>query len=141
MKCKDIMKMNVECVTPQDDCQTAARRMRDRNVGFLPCCDDDMKPLGTLTDRDLAIRVCADDLQASACRIEEVMSTEVVTCGPEDDLSVAEDLMSKHQKSRIMVVEDEKLIGVISLSDIAEREPPEKAAETLKNVASREVRA
>ncbi len=140
MKCKDVMKMNVECLSPMDNCHQAAQRMRDLNVGFLPVCDEHMSPHGTLTDRDICTRVCAEDKTASQVRVTDVMSHTPVTCAPDDDLSAAEQLMSQHKKSRIMVVEGGKLIGIISLSDIAKHEPGDVAARTLKDIASRETR-
>ena len=59
MRCREIMKSDVECVEPRATVQDAARRMRDEEIGFLPVCDDSMKVLGTVTDRDLTIRVLA----------------------------------------------------------------------------------
>jgi len=141
MRCQDLMKKNLECASPQDTVQTAARRMRDTNIGFLPVCDQSKRVLGTVTDRDLAIRVLADGGPAST-RIEDVMTREVVCCGPEDDLKTAEGLMAKNQKSRIMCIDNNgKLVGIISLSDIAQHESGTGPAETLRQVTTREARA
>jgi CBS domain-containing protein len=141
MRCGDIMKRDVECVTPQQNVQEAARRMRDQGIGFLPVCDESRKVLGTVTDRDLAIRVLADARPATT-PAGDVFTHESVTCRPEDDLSKAEELMARHHKSRVMCVDGEgRLVGVISLSDIAQRERGSKAAETLREVSQREARA
>ena len=59
MKCEEVMKSDVTCVSPQDTAEEAACRMRDENVGFLPVCDESRMVLGTITDRDIAIRVVA----------------------------------------------------------------------------------
>lgn len=141
MRCEQIMKRDVECVSPQDTVHTAAKRMRDEEIGFLPVCEAGKKVLGTITDRDLAIRVLAE-ARAATTRIEDVMTHEVVACRPEDDLSKAEELMSKHRKSRMMCIDASgRLVGVISLSDIAQRESGAKASQTLRNVSEREARA
>ncbi len=140
MKCKDFMKTSFKCVLPSDDCHTAAKHMRDHNFGFLPVCNEHMEPVGTLTDRDICTRVCAEDKLASKTKVSDVMTQHVVSCSPEDDMSIAEDLMARHKKSRIMVVENGKVVGVISLSDVAERETQEKAGKTLKDIVSREIR-
>jgi CBS domain-containing protein len=141
MHCRDIMKRDVECVTPQTTAQDAARRMRDQGIGFLPVCDESRKVLGTVTDRDLTIRVLAD-ARAAATPSGEVLTRESVTCSPDDDLRQAEQLMASHHKSRIMCVDAEgRLVGVISLSDIAQREKGARAAETLREVSQREARA
>ena len=141
MRCEEIMKKDVECVSPQDTVQAAAKRMRDENIGFLPVCDQSKKVQGTITDRDLAIRVLADGRQATT-PVKDVMTREVVSVRPDEDLRKAEEQMSKNHKSRIMCVDQGgRLVGVISLSDIAQREDPGRAAQTLRNVSEREARA
>jgi CBS domain-containing protein len=141
MRTGEIMKRGVECVSPQDTVQGAARRMRDGNLGFLPVCDQSKKVIGTITDRDLTIRVLADG-RAVTTPISEVVTREVVACSPEDDLREAQELMAKHHKSRIMCVDaNGRLVGVISLSDIALRVDGAKAAQTLRQVSEREARA
>ncbi len=140
MRCKDVMKRDVECVSPQDTVQTAAKRMRDQNVGFLPICDSTNRVLGTVTDRDLTIRVLAS-ARAVTTPLDEVLTREVIACRPEDDLHKAEQLMAAHHKSRIMCVdENDVLVGVISLSDIAQRESGTRASRTLREVSEREAR-
>jgi CBS domain-containing protein len=141
MRCGDIMKRDVECVTPQMNVQESARKMRDQGIGFLPICDESRKVLGTVTDRDLAIRVLAEG-RLPTTPVSEVFTQESITCSPDDDLGQAEELMGRHQKSRIMCLDGEgRLVGVISLSDIAQREKGAKAAQTLREVSQREARA
>ena len=141
MRCKDLMKENPECASPQSTVQDAAKRMRDEKIGFLAVCDQDKKVLGTVTDRDLAIRVLADGSPANT-RVVEVMTRDVVCCAPEDDLQTAEDLMAKNQKSRIMCIDKNgELVGIISLSDLAQHESGSGPAETLRQVTTREARA
>ena len=141
MRCEQIMKKDIESVSPQDTVQTAARQMRDENLGFLPVCDQSRKVLGTVTDRDLAIRVLASGGEPTT-RVDGVMTREVVCCRPKDDLRTAEQLMAKNHKSRIMCIEsDGRLVGVISLSDIAQQEDGAKAAQTLQQVSERESQA
>lgn len=140
MLCQDLMKSEVESFRTTDTVQQIARCMREMNVGFVPICDKDGRPLGTLTDRDLAVRVCAEDRSASQVRAGDVMTHETVTCRDRDDVAAAEQLMAEHKKSRIMVVNgDGHLVGVISLSDVAEQDE-RHALETLRRVAERESR-
>ena len=141
MRCEHIMKRNVECVSPGDSVQTAAMRMRDQNIGFLPVCEKDMKVLGTITDRDLAIRILAEGRPA-ATSVHDVMTDEVIACRPEDELRRAEELMGRHHKSRIMCVDGNGVLaGVISLSDIAQQDKASRAAQTMRGVTEREARA
>ncbi|MFZ5468855.1 MAG: CBS domain-containing protein [Myxococcota bacterium] len=136
------MKRDVECLGPQDSVQTAAKKMRDANIGFLPICDSNDKVLGTLTDRDIVLRCVADACDAASKRANELMTREVVACRPQDDVRRAEELMGKYQKSRILVVDEEgKLKGVISLSDIADVEEAARVSDTMRKVVQREVHA
>jgi len=140
MRCEEIMKQDVECVSPRDTVEDAASRMRDTNIGFLPVCDQSKKVLGTLTDRDIAIRLVAARKPGSTL-VEDVMTNEVVACRPEDDVQTAEHTMAQHQKSRIMCVDEGgRLVGVISLSDIAQHERGDLASKTLREVSEREAR-
>ena len=131
MRCQDIMKKELECVSPTSTVQSAAERMRDQKIGFLPVCDSSRKVLGTLTDRDLAIRVLAGG-HASNTPVEDVMTREIVCCRPEDDLRTAEDLMGRNQKSRIMCLDaNGHLVPVIPVKELREQfhrtEAPMKA--------------
>lgn len=135
MQCSEIMKAQPECVDPDVTAADAAERMREKNIGFLPVCDSSGAPIGTITDRDIAVRVVARRL-APATAVGDVMTRDVVACRTTDDVERAKVLMAQHQKSRIMCIDDAgRVAGVISLSDIAQRED---AAATLRDVSARE---
>ena len=141
MRCQDIMKKPVICCKETETVQTAALRMRDSNVGFLPVCSPEDRVVGILTDRDIALRVCAGGLDAGRLPISEVMTREIVACHPGDDVRFVEGLMARNHKSRILIIDPAgKAAGVISLSDIA-RHDKVFAADTLRLVATREVRS
>jgi CBS domain-containing protein len=134
------MKTEVECLTPNDPVRDAAQCMRDENIGFLPVCGENREILGTVTDRDIAIRVVAEGLSGGE-PIDKIMSRDVVSCLSGDDVERAQQLMAEHKKSRIMCVDDRnRLVGVISLSDIAQHQSGARLSETLRDVSSREVR-
>jgi CBS domain-containing protein len=100
-----------------------------------------MRVLGTVTDRDIAIRLVAEGL-APGTEVEWLMTREIVACDPRDDVQEAEELMGAHRKSRIMCIdEDGTLVGVISLSDIVKLDSGRAAAMTLRRVTERENRA
>lgn len=137
MLCKDLMTSDVECVSAQTSIRDAARKMRDKNVGFLPVCDDKNCVIGTVTDRDIAIRAMAED-QPGTTLVGAVLTPEVVACRPGDDLNYARELMAQHRKSRIMCISRTgRIEGVISLSDIAQLDEGEGGS-TLRNVSARE---
>jgi CBS domain-containing protein len=140
MRCADIMKSKVETTTEEETIQRAAERMATLNIGFLPVSDASGNVLGTITDRDITIRAVASNLGPDTT-VGEVMTRELVACGPEDDVAVAEQLMGGYQKSRMVVTDAQgHLLGVISLSDIAQSEPGRRVAKTLREVAAREFR-
>jgi CBS domain-containing protein len=140
MRCEELMKRDVESISPDGTVEQAARTMRDANVGFLPVCGRDKKVLGTLTDRDIAVRVVAAGRPPST-KVSDAMTRDLVACRPDDDLSRAVEQMSRHQKSRIAVIDgDDRLIGVISLSDVA-RAAEEQGARALRDITERETRA
>ena len=140
MLCKDIMNSDVECVSTGSSVREAARKMRDRNVGFLPVCDEEMRPVGAVTDRDIAVRVVADGYKLTT-PVDTIMSLEVIACRADDDLNRARELMAEHQKSRIMCTNnDGRLEGVISLSDIAQFDDV-AGATILRHVSGREARS
>ena len=138
MRIADLMKRRPEHVLVHDTCRSAARRMRDSNIGFLPVCDRDGRVIGTITDRDLAVRLVAEGLQFDL-PVGDVMSREVVACYPDDDLERAEQVMAAAQKSRLVVLDgDGRLAGVVSLSDIAEHDVA-NAGRTIARVTEREL--
>jgi CBS domain-containing protein len=133
------MKTDVESVAPPSSIQKAAMLMRVQNVGFLPVCEDGLRIVGTVTDRDIAIRAVAEGLPASTS-VSDLMSRDIVACHVDDDLDQARILMAQHRKSRIVCVNrDGRLAGVISLSDIAQLDEA-SGLETLRSVCSREGR-
>lgn len=123
MQCKEIMEQNVQFVFADEKVGSAAEMMRDAEIGFVPVCDPENKTIvGTLTDRDIAIRIVAER-KATETPVSEVMTTAPIFCHSDDDIAQARELMESHQVSRMIVLDNhERLAGVISLADIAEDE-------------------
>lgn len=137
LECGDVMTSHVECCFRDDLVATVAEVMRDRDVGFVPICDDTGRIVGTLTDRDLAVRVVAGGRSLATTRAVDVITPELVYCAADDPLTVAEDLMSEYKKSRIVCAgEDGRPSGIISLADIARVEAPAIVSRILRDVAS-----
>src|SRR5438128_12516941 len=116
MLCRDLMKIDVECVAPQDSVERAARRMRDEDVGFLPVCDPTGRVLGAITDRDITVRLVAERRSLDTA-VQDLMTREVIACHPAHLLERAEFLMGRAKVSRIMCIDEnpDRLVGVISL--------------------------
>jgi CBS domain-containing protein len=139
MNCQDIMRRPVQSCRPTDTALQAASIMRDANVGLIPVCDHRASVVGVVTDRDLALRVCAVGADPGRITIDTIMSRELVSCGPHDPLERAAQQMGEHQKSRVLVVDSAgALLGVISLADLAVHEPS-LASQSLAEIARREV--
>lgn len=132
MQCSEVMSKNVQFVHENDDVRDAARKMRDVEIGFLPVCDSETnKLIGTLTDRDITIRMAAEG-RTPDVPVEEIMSTAPLFCHANDDLAVARSLMEAHQVSRMIVLDEHnQLAGVISLADIASQGT---SGETLREI-------
>jgi CBS domain-containing protein len=112
--------------------------MRDHNVGLLPVCTSDLRVIGTITDRDLATRLVAES-QPGSTPVEDLMTRDVIACRSTDTIEHAEELMGLFRVGRILCTEEDgTLVGLISLSDVAEYESSARIAKTLKDVTFRE---
>jgi CBS domain-containing protein len=121
MLVKDIMMREVATVGPHVPLATAARRMRDREVGCLPVVEDE-RLVGMLTDRDLVVRGVADALDPVYSVVREAMSAGAIACSVDDAVDQAEDLMVAHRIKRLPVLDRRKrLVGLVSLADLAAR--------------------
>jgi len=119
MQVKEIMTRGVECANPDTTVKEAARKMRDLGVGPLPICDND-RLVGLVTDRDIVIRAVAEGKDPSATRVRDVMTPEIVWCFEDQDVCEVADLMKEKQIRRIAVVNrDKRLVGIVSLGDLA----------------------
>jgi len=125
-KVADVMVREVETVSPLATVQEAAERMKAANVGSIPICVDS-RLVGTLTDRDITIRVTAEGRDPQTTPVRDVMSQPMVTVLPQQDLADAEQLMHDYQVRRIPVVEqDLRLVGYVTTATIAKRDGDEK---------------
>jgi CBS domain-containing protein len=114
----------------------AAKLMRHLDVGVLPIADDD-RLVGLLTDRDLVVRVIADGKDPQETHVIDIATTSPVTVTPDTQLSDARDLMARHQVRRLPVMKGEKLVGILSLGDIAIADASKRAVgESLADISA-----
>lgn len=139
MQVKTLMSTNVNMVKPSDTLQEAAAVMAEHDIGFLPVNDGD-RLVGTLTDRDIAVRAVALGKDASA-RVEEAMTAEVRYCYEDDDIAEVAANMGDIQVRRLPVVNrDKRLVGVLALGDLAtEGSLLEEAADALSGISRAQV--
>ena len=132
------MTTEVASVGPEASAAEAARLMRDINAGVVPVCSPGRHVVGVVTDRDLALGVCAEDGKPSSVRVGDLMIRDLKTVGPEDTVEVVEEMMAMYRTSRVLVVDrDGDLLGVVSLSDVAADGGGERAGETLRRLSAR----
>lgn len=117
MKIADIMTSEVDTCTPQTSLQEAASKMKEINVGSIPVCDND-KLVGIITDRDIVVRGIADNLSLDSS-VSEILSDSMVTGSKDMSVEDAAELMADHQIRRLPIVENDKVVGIVSLGDIA----------------------
>ncbi|MEO5692852.1 MAG: CBS domain-containing protein [Usitatibacter sp.] len=134
MKINEVMTPDPRTVKLSDSLQTAAMIMRDEDTGVVPVVDDG-RLVGVVTDRDIVIRAVADG--DFSVLISDIVSDDIVTATADMDTSEAADLMSEHQVRRLPVVDgDDKLVGIVSLGDLAVKEGRDsRMGETLENIS------
>jgi len=140
MTVKHIMTQHVECVRPTATLQSAARKMKDLDVGVIPVCGDgdNDRIVGMLTDRDITIRATAEGMDPKSTQVQDVMTEEeIVWCFEDDDIDRAADLMREHQIRRLLVMNQAKrLVGILSLGDLATETGDEDRAGDVLEIVS-----
>jgi len=132
---QEIMTQDVISVSPQDTVIDAANIMKKLNVGVVPVVENN-KPIGIITDRDIVVRNTAADENVRTS-VTNIMSKNIVTVSPTTDVHEAARLMEQHQIRRLPVVDNGKLIGMISLGDLATEQILEnEAGHALSGISS-----
>jgi CBS domain-containing protein len=123
---RDVMTMSPTTLRSDQTVTAAARIMEAENVGDVIVTDDN-QVRGVVTDRDVAVRAVARGLDPKTTALREICSDDPVTVASDTKLDQAVDMMSEHAVRRLPVVDDGKLVGVVSLGDVAARQDPESA--------------
>ena len=119
MQVRDLMNPSVVSITPEESAALAARLLSRHDLGALPVCGEDGSLRGIVTDRDIVLRCVAAEEDPAQTPVRDIMTRSCVSVAPGDDCREATRLMARHQVRRLPVVEGGKLVGVISLSDLA----------------------
>jgi CBS domain-containing protein len=134
---RELMTETVVTAPPEQSVREIAEMMRERNVGSVVLIDGD-RPVGFLTDRDLTVSVLADgrDLGDHAA---DHASSPVITAHAEMQVEEAAELMVRHGVRRLVIVDGERLIGILTLDDIASRTGDAELAAQLSTRVTRAV--
>jgi CBS domain-containing protein len=119
MRVSDIMTKDVATAELETSLEEIATLMKEENVGAIPVLDDDGDLAGIITDRDIVIRCIAEGKDVTESRAEDILSEDCEVANPEMDVKEASQLMASRQIRRLPVVEDGKLIGMLSIGDVA----------------------
>jgi CBS domain-containing protein len=129
------MTSNPTSVVADNPVVEAARIMKDKDVGIVPVVEGG-RLVGTVTDRDIAVRVVAEGKDPQSVRVREIASTDVVTVDPQQDLDEALRLMASHQVRRLPVVEEGgKLIGIVAQADVAREANDKQTGELVEEIS------
>jgi CBS domain-containing protein len=132
---KDAMTANPRTISGGTPVVDAARVMRDENVGALPLVEGG-RLVGTLTDRDIVVRVIADGRDPHSVSAGEIASRDLVTVDPQQNLDDALRLMAQHQVRRIPVVEEDgRLVGVVAQADVAQEAKSKRVGEAVEEIS------
>ena len=136
MKVNEIITHDPEVIRPETALIEAAQKMKSLDIGMLPVCDGD-RLVGVITDRDITVRGVAQGSDPKTARVQEVMTPEVIYCFDDEDVKEAAKKMEEKQVRRLPVLNREKrLVGIVSLGDLAVRTGKEKlAGEVLERVS------
>ena len=136
MKCSEVMTKNPKTCAPDDTVQQAAQLMKTEDVGPIPIVGTDGKLEGIITDRDIVLKAVAEGRDPKTTKLADVMTTDMITCAPDGDIEDTLNSMEEHQVRRVLVVEGNRLVGIISQADIATRlDVPEKTHEVVEEIS------
>jgi CBS domain-containing protein len=135
MRVQELLKGNVVTVRADAGIQEVARKMASEDIGFLPVVDASGKAIGTITDRDIVVRLIAKGGDVKNAKVEQAMTKDVVSVRPDEDVQKVAELMKERKISRVLVCDQQgKPVGVISLGDLAERHEEGEVGRTIKEV-------
>ena len=139
-KCEEVMTHNPECCTAEDIVNVAVDIMKDLNCGYVPVVNShaDNRLVGVITDRDICIYVVSNDLMPSTVSVRDCMTSDPITCKPDDSIESAMNIMEDNQIRRVVITDDDnRVVGVIAQADLAVRsqEEPYKIYKFLEEVS------
>lgn len=136
MQLREIMTTEFCCANPSDSLTNVASEMKRHNVGIMPVCQNG-NVVGVVTDRDIVIECVASGSNPNDCKVGTFMSSQLLCGTPDMDVTQAARLMAREQVHRLPVVENGRLVGIVSLGDLAIHCRDDKVvAETLREIST-----
>jgi CBS domain-containing protein len=132
---RELMTDNPCSIDADKSVTYAAKMMKQEDVGLAPIVEGD-KLVGTVTDRDIVIRVVAEGKDPESITVRDIASTQLVTIDPQQELDEALRLMAQHQVRRLPVVEEDgRLVGVVAQADIARHGQDSKTGQVVEEIS------
>ena len=121
MKARDVMTPNPTACKPSENLRSVLRIMKTEDCGIVPITEGngESRVVGVVTDRDIALHLGANDSRPSEVHVSDVMTTRLVSVGPDADVKEASRKMQDAQVRRVLVTDGDRLLGVISTADLA----------------------
>ncbi|MFK4640200.1 CBS domain-containing protein [Paenarthrobacter histidinolovorans] len=136
---REFMTTNAQCIAEDKTLQEAAMRMRDLDCGSLPICGSDGKLTGFITDRDIVVKCLAEGKDARQVLASELAGGKPYWVDADASVDDAVTMMEEHQVRRLPVISDHKLVGIISLGDIARNHYAEqRLGEMVEHISAKE---
>ena len=134
---REIMTPDAEWIDADVTVADAARQLRERSVGALPVCDGQGHLQGMVTDRDIAVKVVAEERNPADVRVRDLLDgDEVVTIGADDPVEEAIRTMKDHDVRRLPVIDGTEMIGIVSQADIARELPDSRVGDLVAAISS-----
>ncbi|MGH3389061.1 MAG: CBS domain-containing protein [Actinomadura sp.] len=132
---RDIMHSGARCIGEHETLDSAARQMRDLGVGALPICGDDDRLHGIITDRDIVLKCVAEGCDPSTVTASSLAQGKPFTVDADTDVDQVLDVMMSHRIRRLPVIENKRLVGMISEADLARNLPEEKVGHFVEAIS------
>lgn len=133
---REVMTADAECVGENETINDAAKKMAELDVGALPICGEDNRLKGMLTDRDIAVKVLAQDKDPGSTRAGELGEGKPVTIGADDSVEEALRTMSDHKVRRLPVIDGHDLVGIVSQGDLATHVDEEEVGQLVEAISA-----
>jgi len=133
---REIMHAGAECISDSQNLQQAARQMRDSDVGALPICSDAGRLLGIVTDRDIVIKCVANGVNPSTVTAGQLAQGKPVTVDSKADVNDVLHLMEENQIRRLPVIDNQRVVGMISEADLARHLPEQEVGRFVEAVCA-----
>lgn len=131
---REVMSRDVRIVRPTQSLEHVARVLRDLDVGSVPVCDG-VKLQGMITDRDIVVKAIAEGRDLSTTTAGELAEGTPLWIAVDEDISTAQRMMAEHRVRRLPVIEDKRLVGIVSLADLARADDARTTGQTVSEIS------